>query len=377
MSNRAGGKGKATPASILIGLVVLAVAWLLSPKKQTGTAPTSSPSVERGESRRSPETGSRQRDSTASAPATTDSSREAATTSAPAPRGPAPASITIASWNIEWLGNPSQRSGEGKGVAQDPADLADAIERSEAAIVALQEISPTATPNGGLRDDPRSNELDAVVSMLGNGWRYLLFPSRSGDQFTGFLFNAGVVSLVSDREGDAWRVPVPTRRSSQGSGLWVRPPTAVKFRAGTGKTDFVLIVVHMKADFGGDFAKHRDEEAKALAALLPDVRRVFQDDDVVVLGDTNMTDDHEAAEKTYESAGLKDLNTANTGTHWRGGGTDKIFVPSDQQEFAASAFRVLNHDRVLSRTMSPAAYKRRFSDHYMVTTTVHVQDDDD
>jgi predicted extracellular nuclease len=285
--------------------------------------------------------------------------------------------MTIASWNIEWLGNPSKRSGEGKGVAQDPAELAEAIKRSEAAVVALQEISPTGTPNAGPNDEPRSRELDTVASKLGGGWRYLLFPSRSGDQFTGFLYNAGVVSLVSDREGDAWRVPVPTRRSSQGSGLWVRPPTAVKFNAGAGKTDFVLIVVHMKADFDGDFAKHRDEEAKALAALLPDVRRVFKDEDVVILGDTNMTDDHEAAETTYERAGLKDLNTANAGTHWRGGGTDKIFVPAAQPEFADSAFRVLNHDRVLSRTMSPAAFKRRFSDHYMVTTTVRVQSDDD
>jgi endonuclease/exonuclease/phosphatase family metal-dependent hydrolase len=157
----------------------------------------------------------------------------------------------------------------------------------------------------------------------------------------------------------------------------VRPPTAVKFSAGAGKTDFVLIVVHMKADFDGDFAKHREEEAKALAALLPDVRRVFKDEDVLILGDTNMTDDNEAAEKTYERAGLKDLNTANAGTHWRGGGTDKIFVPAAQPEFAASSFRVINHDRVLSRTMSPAAYKRRFSDHYMVSTTVRLQDDDD
>lgn len=377
MGRRTGGKGKATPASIVIGLIVLGVAWLLSPKKPAGTTPSSSPSGERAESRRTAEPGSKQRDSTASTPAATKSSREAASTTAPTPRGPAPASITIASWNIEWLGNPSQRSGEGKGVAQDPADLAEAIKRSEAAVVALQEVSPTGTPNAGPNDEPRSRELDAIATKLGGGWRYLLFPSRSGDQFTGFLYNSGVVSLVSDREGDAWRVPVPTRKSSQGSGLWVRPPTAMKFSAGTGKTDLVLIVVHMKADYDGDFAKHRDEEAKALAALLPDVRRVFKDEDVVILGDTNMTDDHEAAETTYERAGLKDLNTANAGTHWRGGGTDKIFVPATQPEFADSAFRVINHDRVLSRTMSPATYKRRFSDHYMVTTTVRVQDDDD
>lgn len=376
MSKRSGGRNKATPASILIGLIVLGAAWLLSPKKPAGTTPTSSPPQERAEARRAPATsGDMQRNESATSPSA--NSRASTPSAAPAPRGPAPASITIASWNIEWLGNPSQRSGEGKGVAQDPAELAEAIKRSEAAVVALQEISPTGTPNARPSDEPRSNELDAITAKLGGEWRYLLFPSRSGDQFTGFLYNSGIVSLVADREGDAWRVPVPTRKSSQGSGLWVRPPTAVKFSSGAGKTDFVLIVVHMKADYDGDFAKHRDEEAKALAALLPDVRRVFKDEDVVILGDTNMTDDNEAAEKTYERAGLKDLNTANTGTHWRGGGTDKIFVPAVQPEFADSAFRVLNHDRVLSRTMSPAAYKRRFSDHYMVTTTVQLQDDDD
>lgn len=376
MSKRSGGRNKATPASIIIGLIVLGVAWLLSPKKPAGTTPTSALPQERAEAGRTPAT-SGETPRNEAVPPPSASPRPSAPSTAASSRGNAPAAITIASWNIEWLGNPSQRSGEGKGVAQDPADLADAITRSDAAIVALQEVSPTATPNAGPRDEPRSNELGAVAAKLGSGWRYILFPSRSGDQFTGFLYNSGVVSLVSDREGDAWRVPVPTRKSSQGSGLWVRPPTAVKFSAGAGKTDFVLIVVHMKADFDGDFAKHRDEEARALAGLLPDVRRVFKDEDVVILGDTNMTDDHEAAEKTYESAGLKDLNTANAGTHWRGGGTDKIFVPQAQPEFAASSFRVINHDRVLGRSMSPAAYKRRFSDHYMVTTTVRVQDDDD
>ena len=376
MGRRTGGKSKATPASIIIGLIVLGAAWLLSPKKPASTTPTSSPTEAGAETRRPPATsGETQRND--SAPSPSESSRESSSPAAASSGGPAPAAITIASWNIEWLGNPSQRSGEGKGVAQDTAELAEAIKRSEAAVVALQEISPTGTPNAGRNDEPRSKELDAIAAKLGGGWRYLLFPSRSGDQFTGFLYNSGIVSLVSDREGDSWRVPVPTRRSSQGSGLWVRPPTAVKFSAGAGKTDFVLIVVHMKADFDGDFAKHREEEATALAALLPDVRRVFKDEDVLILGDTNMTDDNEAAEKTYERAGLKDLNTANAGTHWRGGGTDKIFVPAAQPEFAASSFRVINHDRVLSRTMSPAAYKRRFSDHYMVSTTVRLQDDDD
>jgi endonuclease/exonuclease/phosphatase family metal-dependent hydrolase len=376
MGRRTGGKSKATPASIIIGLIVLGAAWLLSPKKPASTTPTSSPSQAGAETRRPPATfGETQRND--SAPSPSESSRESSSPAAASSGGPAPAAITIASWNIEWLGNPSQRSGEGKGVAQDTAELAEAIKRSEAAVVALQEISPTGTPNAGRNDEPRSKEVDAIAAKLGGGWRYLLFPSRSGDQFTGFLYNSGVVSLVSDREGDSWRVPVPTRRSSQGSGLWVRPPTAVKFIAGGGKTDFVLIVVHMKADFDGDFAKHREEEAKALAALLPDVRRVFKDEDVLILGDTNMTDDNEAAEKTYERAGLKDLNTANAGTHWRGGGTDKIFVPAAQPEFAGSAFGVINHDRVLGRSMSPAAYKRRFSDHYMVTTTVRVQSDDD
>ena len=376
MSKRSGGRNKATPASILIGLIVLGVAWVLSPKKPAGTTPTSSPSHDSAATGRIPATsGDAARNESTPSPSVTP--RESSPPVAASSGTPPLAAITIASWNIEWLGNPSQRSGEGKGVAQDTAELAEAIKRSEAAVVALQEISPTGTPNAGRNDEPRSKELDAIAAKLGGGWRYLLFPSRSGDQFTGFLYNSGIVSLVSDREGDAWRVPVPTRRSSQGSGLWVRPPTAVKFSAGAGKTDFVLIVVHMKADFDGDFSKHRDEEAKALAALLPDVRRVFKDDDVVILGDTNMTDDNEAAEKTYETAGLKDLNTANTGTHWRGGGTDKIFVPQAQPEFAASSFRVINHDRVLGRSMSPAAYKRRFSDHYMVTTTVRVQDDDD
>ena len=282
-------------------------------------------------------------------------------------------SVRIASWNIEWLGNPDERSGASRGVAQDPSRLAEAIRRSQASVLALQEISPTASV-----DPPRSRELDAIVRALGpaDRWRYVLFPSRSGDQFTGFLWDSARLDAVEEAGELAWRVPVPARRSSQGSGLWVRPPYAMKFSAGTGRTDFVLINVHMKADYRGDFAVQRDEEASTLASLLADVRRVFQDADIAILGDTNMVSATEPAGERWRRAGLRDLNDRSVPTHWREGAMDRIFV-GDQPEFASSTFKVIDHTSVQSSPITPSEFKHQYSDHFLVWTTIELRADDD
>lgn len=51
--------------------------------------------------------------------------------------------IGIGAWNIQWLGNPEQRSGCGKDVRQSAEDLAMYISRSRVDILALEEISDT------------------------------------------------------------------------------------------------------------------------------------------------------------------------------------------------------------------------------------------
>lgn len=299
--------------------------------------------------------------------------------------GPGKAVVTVGAWNIEWLGKPEDRSGAGKGVAQSPVDLAEVIAASGADVLAVAEVVTR------VRGRPvRSREVEAVLAALnarpGQAWDYVLCPGRAeGDQLTGVLWNARTVTLLSasgkpwSQSSDApWAVPVDLRqRGPQGSALWNRPPHAFKFSAGEGRTDFVVIPVHMKADFQGDFAEHRRLEAAALVAALPQIRRQFSDQDVIIAGDTNCARHEQPAIGVLEAAGFKDLNAADAATHWRGGAMDRVLVPTGQPEFRSSAFRVAGAEFRRQRSLAEADWKKRYSDHYAVTATVQVGPDDD
>ena len=292
--------------------------------------------------------------------------------------------LRIGSWNIEWLGKPDDRSGAGKDIAQDPGDLADLIVTSRVAVLGVCEIVSNISGR-----PIRSREIEATIEAIrkktGDGWQYVLFPGRNdGDQLTGVLWNARVVTAEtpSDKPFDTtkdipWAVPVGKGRSSQGSGLWNRPPHAMKFSSGKGKTDFVIVVLHMKADYNGDFAQHRKEEADALVAAIPATRKQFHDEDIVLVGDTNCSGDHEPAIISMERAGFFDLNGAHRATHWRGGSMDRQLVPSAQPEFAGHGFDVVSDSYMNKRGIDAREYKRRFSDHFMVVGTIKVMPDDD
>lgn len=367
-------RGKQTGKSaVSLIVVIIAVGVALMQAKQgaqpASNAPGASPSAPSSPPRVQPAGG-------ASVP-TPSASRAAA--------GASPSdTIRIASWNIEWLGKPEDRSGAGRDVAQDPADLADYITASRADIVALQEIVSRE------RGTPiRSRELEAVIAQIksrtGAAWEYVLFPGRAdGDQLTGVMWNTSRVTALDTAGGvwdqsqdKPWAVPIPRGRSAQGSALWNRPPNAMKFSAGEGRTDIVVISVHMKADFQGDFAEHRAEEAAALVNALPAVRKAFKDDDIVIIGDTNCTDGPEPALDALARAGFADLNAAGHQTHWQGGTMDRAFVPKNQPEFASSSFEVLSEAYLGRRGLTPRDFKRGYSDHYLVVSTVQVRPDDD
>lgn len=298
-------------------------------------------------------------------------------------------SVRIGAWNIEWLGKPEDRSGLGKDVAQSPDDLADCIVYSKAAAVAIEEIIAKLRGEGGAI---RSSEVEGVIASLkkktNQVWNYVLFPGRAdGDQLTGVMWNTGVLTALdtndqkwSAAEDRPWMLPIAKGRSKQGNALWNRPPHAMKFRVGeasSGRTDFVLVVMHMKADYQGDFAAHRREEAEALVGALPAVKKVFKDADIVLLGDSNCVGQHEEGIVAFEKAGLMDLNGGKLTTHWRGGTMDRIMPVGDQDEFAGAKMEVVSDGYLRERRLSPADFKRRYSDHYMVVTTVRVMGDDD
>jgi predicted extracellular nuclease len=278
--------------------------------------------------------------------------------------------LRIAAWNIEWLGTPASRSGPAKGHAQSAADLAAYIAAARVDILGLEEIA---------RDEPRDTwtnpTLDEAFAEVGRthggDWRHQLFPARSGrNQLTGIAWDATRVRAV----GAPRCVVDAQRKSSQGDDLWPRPPYGQMFSAGDGLTDFVVVVVHLKSDYGGSFALKRAEEADALMAGLP---RVFDDPDVVIIGDFNCTSHQEPAALRFLAAGFFDANGSDESTHWRYGPLDRVMIPADQPEFASRRFEVLRDAFLSDQQLSPEQFKVRLSDHFMVITEVTIGPDDD
>ncbi|TWT38553.1 lamin tail domain-containing protein [Blastopirellula retiformator] len=275
--------------------------------------------------------------------------------------------LQVGSWNIEWLGKPEMRKQD----PQKPADLAAEINSSGVDILALQEISDTDPAH----DRVGNQTLDQVVAILnkkqGNDWKYELFPKRdpyAEDQLTGVAWNEARVHRV----GGAMRIE-PVDLLGDNYYTWDRQPHAVKFSAGEGKTDFVLVPLHMKSNYGGasrEMAKHRAAEASALVVELPKIKAAFGDDDIVLIGDSNMLSAQEPGAKKFAQAGFRDLNAADQNTHVNNAPFDRIFVPKDQQEFANSrqAVLVANNRR---------EFEQKLSDHYLVSTQIVIGADDD
>lgn len=272
--------------------------------------------------------------------------------------------IKIASWNIQNLGGPDS--------TQAPAALAEHVRLSDADILALEEIHDT----DGDPATRTSSKLDSVVRQLNQGegasWRYILFEKRKAtgtEQHCGVLWNEARVKL----EGEPYKIPLELPSDSTFY-LWDRYPHAVKFTTVSGKTDFVLIPLHMKAnDDDGIQWRQRKAEAEALLAKLDDVREHFQDRDIVLLGDTNCTRADEDALKELQAAGFKDLNSGDAATFvgWTPGKPyDRILVPEGQPEFYYSRQYVL-------AACDRDAHTKYLSDHQMVLMVMRVLPDDD
>jgi hypothetical protein len=141
------------------------------------------------------------------------------------------------------------------------------------------------------------------------------------------------------------------------------------FTAGVGKTDFVLIPVHMKSNLGGNFRAHREAEAKELIKQLPALDKALPGEkDIIILGDTNFLLDEngfkEAARDVFAAAKFKDLNIDNVGTHLPGNKApfDRFLVPDKQPEFQLSSQKVLR-DFLKQEGLTQKAFTTRFSDH--------------
>ena len=275
-----------------------------------------------------------------------------------------PDTLVIGSWNIENL------DGERR---QEPVKLARHLRQTGADVLALQEVYDSGP---GLSNPRLQKVLDELNKTPGQAWTYRLFPNKPPNEkarLCGVAWNQKMVEPV----GDSWRIDIKDDPTDPYP-IWHRHPQATKFRAiGQGRTDFVLISIHMKSNRRpkkkGEFftRMQRAEESRTLVKQLPALRKRFSDNDIVIVGDTNCLDVNEPALQNYRNAGFRDLNLGDLNTHIKGEAPfDRFFVPQNEPEFEHSRQMVLT-------PTDPRGYEADCSDHLTILTVVSVMQDDD
>ncbi len=265
--------------------------------------------------------------------------------------------ISIGAWNIQWLGSPDQRSGCGKDVRQSAEDIALYISGSRVDILALEEIGDTDGEAQNRTNDTLDRAMNILNSTGGNRWKYLPFGKRNQNQttqLTGVAWNERKVEKI----GNPFRLPLTTTAGNH----WDRWATAIKFKLGNNKTDLVVILVHMKANVGsGNHILQRESEAQALMNAVNSVRAHFNDQDIVIIGDTNILNNAEGALTKFRNGGFIDLNNADSSTVADGRAPfDRAFIPQNQTEFSIAAMDVFKMNGVTKNE-----FRVKFSDHYM------------
>ena len=283
--------------------------------------------------------------------------------------------VRIGAWNIEWLGFPQNRGAGNKNVPQKAADIADYIIKSNVDVLGLEEITRTGP---GDTNATLTRALEIIEDRTGNTWKHVLFNKRNGDlnQRIGVAWNTERASAV----GQPFRIDVPAQTPQSGT-IWERNPHAMKFRFGSGKTDAVVIVLHMKSNRTSTPPPKtkREFEARTLVAELNRIRQQLGDRDIVILGDSNILDDQETAARIYVDAGFRDLNSEDEATHLGQDGApfDRAFVPRNQPEFNGVDQLVFDKEYMQPKNLSRKNFRRKLSDHFMVITPVKVMNDDD
>jgi endonuclease/exonuclease/phosphatase family metal-dependent hydrolase len=287
-------------------------------------------------------------------------------------------SARVGAWNIEHLGSPNSRKSVGHGVAQDLAKVAQAIDEAGVSILALEEMYADERSEEGTWT---SQELDELVGHLNSrlpegtafGWDYLLFDnahSNDTSQVCGVLWDWNRIHQVT-----WWPVPV-AGGTRDGRTMWDRRPHAAKFSFAPGKTDIVVIPLHMKA--GSGFKAHRGEEAGQVVAVIDEVQATLEDSDILLIGDANCGAPSEQAIVAFEQAGFVELNGGSIPTVPWGNPLDRAFAANaspENDEFQRD-FNVFDGDD-MTPALSVDDFRMWCSDHFMIYTTVTITADDD
>ena len=293
-----------------------------------------------------------------------------------------PRYIHIGSWNIEHFGRADDTPSNQYAIAEH-------IEMSGVNVLALQEMYVTDVSGTKLLNSFLDKAFQLIEDHTGHKWEYEIFPNRDpGDrsQLCGIAWDTTRVT----KERETLRIAVSHSATEQHElatealtlNLWDRAPHAIKFVAKPGTddgvrlTDFVIVPMHMKSNVGQRHVvmRTRFHEAVELIKQLPTIRDHFDEEHVILLGDTNCKQRNEDAIQAFINAGLEDLNEDDIPTYAIGNDApfDRIFIPrrSRDNDFRFSRQYIL-------RSASPLAHDKYLSDHYMVKTSILVRKDHD
>ncbi len=288
--------------------------------------------------------------------------------------------IRVGAWNIETLGSPDRRDyqrkspSNGYGVPRKPQELANRIEALRLDVLALSEIDDTDTGDGSATNRILDEAFRILNRRGGNDWTYELFPKRIRRHsflHTGLAWNRKRIRAVGRR----FRVPV-TDVTSRRFFEWDRHPHALKFTRGKGRTDFVVIPIHMKAGRSEAAVKQRRSEAEALVRELSVIQDHFQDQDIILIGDFNLLRRSEPAGRVYrKKGGLFDLNYSDRSTHIADLPFDRCYIPRSQRE---NEFAGVTQVRIIAPPVAAQkSFRRQFSDHWPIVLEFAKQADDD
>lgn len=264
--------------------------------------------------------------------------------------------LTIGAWNIEWLGSPLMREHQ-----PAPEDLAAYIAFSGVDILGVEEM--TLEDVKTRTNSTLSKALAIVDSKTGGRWTHRLFRERTGTtQVTGIAWDQTRVKLMRV-------VELPD------TGHWDRVPHVAYFSAGDGRTDFAVVVLHMKANYEQLNGADRENEAKQ---LIPALKKNISEPDLLLIGDLNCKHAYEPAMKAYKAAGFTDLNATDKQTFIPPQSLDRALI-RDSSVFQPESFHVVREDFIQpsNGVASEEDFKMRFSDHCMVTIKMTVGADQD
>lgn len=275
--------------------------------------------------------------------------------------------LNVGSWNIEHFGRHTDENTE------NAYAIAEHVELAGVDILALQELYVTSEE--GLKNEHIEKSLRLIEEHTGDEWDYDIFPNRSRSdrsQLCGIAWNASRVTKERTYE-----IPVETRARYEGKTIWLwdRKPHAVKFLTEEGKTDLIVVSLHMKSNVGkrNVVMRTRYEEAKTLMAQMDHVAETLGDRDIVLIGDTNCKARSEDAIQAFIGAGFDDLNEDDTPTYVKGRAPfDRIFVPRGEERAP-----FLYSRQYILTSASPLAHDTHLSDHYLIKTMVKIRKDDD